>query len=230
MKRRLILFAILLFALCLVTAIACADISNVQFRQERNGKVTITWSDSDNMGPYEVHWYQDNWVDWWVCDETSYPGTSATVETMVPGATYQVNIKNSVSSVTVPYTVPKGTFSDWKSGKRLELDVGDFDYQTMSRYKTFRLKMHYPRLGSSRMYNWVLALQTPIGYAGWVYHNEYLKVEPKYSYLYWDLDLANWIDNIEGVYGGKVPSGIYYAEVYLDGNFYASWGFRVYGN
>lgn len=54
MKRKLILFAILLFALCLVTAVACADISNVQFRQERNGKITITWDDPDNIGPYEV--------------------------------------------------------------------------------------------------------------------------------------------------------------------------------
>ena len=42
MKRKLILFAVLLFALCLVTAIACAEISNVQFRREANGKITIT--------------------------------------------------------------------------------------------------------------------------------------------------------------------------------------------
>ena len=230
MKRKLILFAIMLFALCLVTAVACADISNVQFRQERNGKITITWDDPDNIGPYEVFWTQDTWTNWNACEEDNYAGKSASIEILVPGASYNVTVRNSVSSVTVPYTVPKGTFTDWKSSKKIDVDIGDFDVVANNRYKTFRLRMYYPKLGSARRYNWVLALRTPLGYASWVWYNENWKIEKNYAYYYWDLDLSSWIDNLENIYGGKVPSGLYFAEVYLDGQFYASWGFNIYGN
>lgn len=230
MKRKLILFAILLFALCVVTAVACADISNVQFRQERNGKITITWDDPDNNGPYEVFWNQDTWTNWNACEEDYYQGKSATVVCLIPGASYNVTVRNSSSSVTVPYTVPKSTFTDWKSSKKIDVDIGDFDVMANSRYKTFRFRFYYPRLGSARRYTLVLALRTPLGYASYVFYYDSFKIEKNYGYYFDDLDLAKWIDNLENIYGGKVPSGLYFAEAYLDGQFYASWGFNIYGN
>ena len=236
MKRKLILFAVLLFALCLVTAIACAEISNVQFRREANGKITITWSDSENAAPYEVHWYQDNWVDYWWHQEDSYPSPYAQMEYLVPGAAYQINIKNSLgTSVTVPYTVPKGTFTDWKSEKGVKIEIDelngqDFNAMTMNRYIQFRFILDYPRIKSARTYNWILALQTPYVYIGRVFWNDMMTLDPKYAWTYWDLDFSEWINEIEATYGGKIPSGIYYAEAYLNGDFYASYGFRIYGN
>jgi len=236
MKRKLILFAVLLFALCLVTAIACADISNVQCKMEINGKVSISWSDSENAPPYQVHWYQDNWVDYWWHEEESYPSPYALMKLLVPGATYKICIQNSLgTSVTVPYTVPKSTFTDWKSEKGITVEIPslngeDFNIQKHNRYIDCNLKFDYPRIKSARTYNWILALQTPYGYIGRVFWNDMCTLDPKWKWTYWDLDFSEWINEIEATYGGKIPSGIYYAEAYLNGDFYASYGFRIYGN
>lgn len=229
MKRKLILFAILLFALCLVTAVACADISNVQFKQERNGSITVTWSDSDNNAPYQVTWSMENWSKLYY-HEDSYSGTSASLMRLVPGGTYEIRISNSTSSVMVPYTVPKGTFTDWKSGKRIIHDIGDFDVQVNSIYRTFHLELHYPRLGKARRYTLLFALNTPNGYTHYTWLDDNFKMEPRYAYYYWDLDLSDWIDSVSEDYNGKIPSGIYRLEAYLNGQFYANYNFYMYGN
>ena len=230
MKKTVILILLVLL-LCLIAGVACAGgISNIQCSQRYDGQVQVTWSDSENAGPYKVIWHAGFWrSDYWTCEEDAYYSTSASLKCLIPGITYEIEVSNAFNSYdTTTYTVPKSTFTDFR-GRRLKLSKDTFDLRSEGRYQTFRLELHYSMLSKTRNYFWQCTLNTPEGYTSFVRYNEMFKLEPRYSYYYWDWDLSEWMNNVEKVFG-HLPSGKYNFDVFLNGQYYAGAGFYVYSD
>ena len=223
MKKKLILLTALVLLISMFTTPAGA-VSNIRCEQDRSGHVVVSWSDFGS-GPYEVQWSLGSWDGWCVYDEfDSSPGV---VGGMVPGATYNVTVKSGSDSDSTTYTVPKGTFTDFKSGKKVTCSIDSFDARSESIYQTIQVRLYFPRLSKERRYTWQLALWTPKGYVGLVKYNDNFRMEPKYSYYYWDLDFSEWMNSVEK-YFGKIMSGDYVFEMYLNGQYYGGVGFYVY--
>ena len=231
MKKKFFLFAGLVLLLCLAVGIACASgISNINCEMMSNGQVRITWSDSDNAPPYEVHTMLPGWVSgYYVYDRASYSSPSAIMRTMIPGCTYDIQVINAYGNAGyATYTLPKSTFTDFRKGKSVSIDFNKFDFRSESVYKTFTLKLDYPKLGADRMHNYLLALRTPLGYAARIEYNEALELKVKWSYIYWDgMDLSKWMNSVQDCFGSYM-SGNYAFEVYLDGKYYDEAQFYVY--
>lgn len=228
MKRKLILFTALVLILSMVAGVAGASISNIKLEPKKNGQIKVSWKDSGGSGPYTITWTNDAWNDWSAWDGEEFDGTSGSAKTMIPGVTYTVKVYNSSSSDTVQYKVPKSTFTDWTSGKRVTVDMEYFDVDSESIYKDVEVRFYYPRLKQERRYVWLLALKTPKGYASYVWFNEAFKIQPKYAYYYWNLDFSQWMENVRNCFG-KIYTGDYAFEMYLDGKYYGSADFYVYG-
>lgn len=231
MKKKFFLFAGLVLLLCLAVGVACASgISGINCEMMSNGQVRITWNDSDNAPPYQVHMMLPGWEGgYYVYDRESYNGTSAIIRTMIPGCTYDIQVINSYGNAgNATYTLPKSTFSDFRKGKRVTIDFNKFDFRSESMYKIFTLRLYFPKLGANRTHNYLLALRTPYGYAARVEYNEALTMQTNWAYIYWDsMDLAKWLTSVKDCFG-TTPSGNYAYEVYLDGKYYEQANFYVY--
>ena len=230
MKRKLILFTALILLITMAASMASADISNIKFDQTRDGKVKISWKDSGGSGPYQVTWAQSNWKDWYTWEDRDYDSTSATIKFMVPGATYDVTVSNDRSSKTVSYTVPKTTFTEWKTNRKVSSSLDTFDVETDSIYKIIEVRLYHPRLSKERRYFWLMCLRTPKGYASYVHYSDNCRIATRTGYVYWDnIDMAPFIENVRNLYG-KVPTGDYAFEMYLNGQYYGAAGFYMYGD
>lgn len=231
MKKKLFLFAGIVLLFCLAVGVACASgISNISCEMMNNGQVRMTWNDSENAPPYEIHMMLPEWQGgYYTYDRASYPGTSAVIRTMIPGCTYDIQIINARGNGgNASFTVPKTTFTDFKKGKSVSVDFNRFDFRSESIYKTFTLKLDYPKLGADRVHNYLLALRTPYGYATRIEYNEALELRVKWSYIYWDnMDFSLWMNSVKECFS-TTPSGNYAFEVYLDGRFYGEAPFYVY--
>ena len=228
MKKKMILLTLLVLLVSMIIVPAGA-VSNISCQAQRDGSVQVSFSDYSGSGPYEVHYslpYWDNRNYY----EDGFRSSPAKVLRMIPGATYEVWASKAGgydASESTTFTVPKSTFTDWKSGKSVRCTLETFDARTESIYKTFQVQLHYPRLSKTRRYTWMLALWTPEGYCGETWLNEYCTFEPRYAYLYWDLDLSDWMDSVEKCFG-KILGGRYVFEMYLDGQYYGGAEFFVY--
>ena len=221
MKRKMILLTVLVL-LATLAAVPAGAVSGVRCEMDRNGHTIVSWSGGSDC---EVRWSTSDWGSKYTY--RSGCSSPADIVGMVPGETYDVTVTDGSDSQTVTYTVPKTTFTDFKKGKKVELDIREFDARNESIYRTFQLRMHYPRLGKERRHSWQLALRTPKGYTGLVKYNDNFRMEPRYSYYYWDFDLSEWMNDLEFYFDG-IPQGDYVFEVYLDGKYYGEAGFYVY--
>ena len=228
MKRKLALITGLILLLSLAAGTAYADIKKIRFEQLRNGEIEMTWKDTGDDGPYEISWTNDSWKKHEATDGESYDSTSATLKQLVPGVTYDITVRGQTTEATKTYKVPKTTFTDYSKGKKVTIDKDTFDLETDDIYRTVTLRLYYPRLSKERRFFWTLALKTPKGYASYVVYDERLVLNPRGSFAQGQFDFSVFMNNVEDTFG-KIPSGDYAFEMYMDGQYYGAAGFYVYG-
>ena len=230
MKKKLIVAGLLILLLTLITAIACAEINTVRFKQNKQGSVTVTWKDGSYKGNYEVTYKISSWKTSYY-EEKEYDERSATLLSLVPGATYKVTIRRTdgTSTKTKKYTVPKSTFMDWTSGKAVVVeDLKSFITGQDSIYRNIKLKMHYPRIRRGRTYYRLIALRTPKGYSSYVSITPSLDLgRSGYVAMTTTMDFSAWMKRVKQDFG-KYPKGEYKFEIYLNGAYYQGGNFFVY--
>lgn len=205
-----------------------STITDIKFTDNYNGSITITWKDSADKGPYEVFFTTDDWVNYstkYGVDNTKTK--SLTTYYLIPGNTYHITVRNGVSSTTADYSVARRTFTDFSTGKQLELDKDQFAISGQGYYQTFRMTVWYPQLSKPREYNYLLALKTPRGYASIINAYNPYTMDKQYRGIYEDMDLSSFLDCIKANFG-EIMRGEYIFEVYFDGNFYASKSIYIY--
>lgn len=230
MKKKLIVAGILILLLTLIAAIACAEINTIRFSQTKKGHVKITWKDGSYKGKYQVYYKISNWKNGSWYEEDYYDEKSATLNYLIPGATYKITIrrKDGTSSKTKKYTVPKSTFMDWTTGKSVVVqNMKSFITGQDSIYKNVELRMYYPRIRKNRDYFCMLVLKTPSGYTSRVEAWPTLTLGRNTKYTYWKIDFSTWMKNVKETFG-KYPKGEYKYELYLDGTYYQGGNFFVY--
>ncbi len=205
-----------------------STISNISFRETEDGRVNITWEDSANQGPYEIFYTTDDWQDFQTKYGTdNYSTKSASLMYLIPGVRYHVTITNGASSTTVDYTPTKRTFSEFKGGKKLEVEPASFDVSGDGYYQTFRYTVYYPRLNRDRSYNSLLVMKTPKGYCSAVTTHEPFELKKRYIGMYTDVDLSFYLDAVKANFG-DIPRGEYTMEIYFDGYLYAATTMYIY--
>ncbi len=205
-----------------------STISDISIRDTEDGRVTITWKDSADHGPYEIFYTTDDWQDYQTkYGVTNYSSKSASVMYLIPGVRYHITVTNGLSSATVDYTPTKRTYSEFKGGKRLEVEPDSFNVSGDGYYQTFRYTVYYPRLSRSRTYNALMVLRTPKGYCSGVITHEPFEMDKQYIGMYSDADLSIYLDAIKANFG-DIPRGEYTLEMYFDGCLYASATMYIY--
>ena len=203
-----------------------STITDVSFSWEK-GTTIITWKDSANIGPYEVFCTTEEWEgDDSILGGDSYKKPTATIDSLIPEQTYQIIITNGQSITIANYTVPKEAFTDFKSGRKLEIQPDVINSSGDDYYQTIRLTIYYPQLKRDRVYNYLLALKTPKGYCSVVRYSNSFVLSKQYSGIYDDFGINDFLDAIKQNFG-EIMRGEYCFEVYFDGAIYASIPIRI---
>ena len=206
------------------------SISNVQCEMQSNGMVKVTWNDSGNDGPYKVSYTMDDWEKYYY-DDDNISKTTTTLMYLVPGETYTITVSGRNSKASTNYTLPRVTFSRYKNNRKLVLTKKEFNLARDGMNQLFTLRFYFTRLKEEQHYVWTLALKTPLGYSSYTVCNPNFKLYAStdhVKWIYWDWSIDTFMNRVKDDYG-TIPTGNYTFECFLDGQFYASVDFFVYG-
>lgn len=208
-----------------------SGIGEISAWQTEYGDTCVSWLANGTKGPYKLTYTTDYWSQNWY-EESSYRGTSATLQFLIPGVTYEITVTdtNTNASNNLTYTVPAPIFREFVTGnKYLKMTESRFSASESkaNRLSTFEVRVYWPQLKYSRCYQGKLVLKTPLGYSSSVRYFDQFTLENQYSYTYMTYSLyADWLEEAEAEFG-YIPSGTYTFEMYFDGQLYDYVSFTV---
>lgn len=206
------------------------EISDVKVDPQLNGDLLVTWSDSSDSGPYTVEYSIDNWsVEYY--EQDSYKVKRATLQRLIPGATYDITVSNGSAKETVTYKMPKNVFTEFSTKNRYlkMIDAESFSISALEKDPTavFEMRLGYPSLVKDRQYEVArLALKTPLGYSSKIARWNPFTLEKGYAYYYWNESMHEWLNRVEKDFG-SIPTGEYSFEMYVDNEIYAYVNFWI---
>lgn len=200
------------------------DISNIKFSYENNGDVILSWDDASNSPPYSVHYkasYDSGYFD-------EIKSKRFVLEYLIPGESYEVTVSNNQSESTASYTMPIKVFTDFSTGKKIELNETIFSISKVNGDKTkqYEFQVHYPQLRSNRSYKAKLVTKTPLGYGGYTWVWSTYEIHSRYAYIYTNFSMYEFFEGIKSEFE-EIPTGQYTLEFYFDGQLYDDFTFNV---
>ena len=205
-------------------------IYDVRCEDMGDGHTRISWNDPANAGPYTITYKAAEWIDY----STNYGedpcrGTSCSVICLIPGVSYTITVSNGYSSASAEYTPPKASFTDFKSNKEIKISKSYVEAFGEDYNSSFKMDLYHAKLSQNRIYAFLLAVRTPMGYCSYIETYEELELEARYIGRTGYHAFAPVFDAVKACFG-KIPTGKYYLEAYLGGKFYATVSFDVRGN
>ncbi len=210
-----------------------------------NGRVTVSWTDSEFQAPYKVlaqyqgsyDVVQPNYIE----GEDIY-ATNFTIEDLVPGKTYVVEVRDAYGvSAKRTYTLPEPTtFEDGKlkassikvtiefrrktpdeerkNAKKINALVASEIVNNRGTYAYgFRYNIKNPSLAKSRNYFTQVAIIAPNGYTECEVYRD-MEYGREYSANYWYM-LGDWTFDMIYQKNGSLPTGTWTVELYWDGQY-----------
>ena len=209
------------------------------------GRVTVSWTDSASRAPYMVlaklegssSVVQPNYIE----AENIY-ATSYTIEDMVPGRTYTVEVRDS-NGVSARRTYSLASASEFVDGKlkASSIKIGieprrkesNQDVRSAKRINSlvasdimnnrdsydygFKYQVRNPQLAKSRYFFTQIVLIAPTGYTEVEIASD-VEFGRDYEGKYWYM-LGDWTFDMIQDKNDKVPSGEWTTELYWDGMF-----------
>ena len=196
-----------------------ATVTTASVNVGANGVVRVSWQYSGSSNPVAEVWsIMGN--KYAVRDKVI--GTSADVDSLMPGYTYEIQLRNSKGQTIykVPLNLPQKSFTDLKTLKFEDFSIVDAGKKEIknptasslsgSMNHWFFAEIYTPSLTSrARSYNMVLAITAPDGQI-WTSTTTF-KLNNDGKKTYWDwkaLEVGNF---------SNLPAGTYKASLYLDG-------------
>ncbi len=208
------------------------------------GRVTVTWTDSENRQPYTVCYTYEGGsaVQTYYRASSDVRTKSYTFEALIPGKTYKITIIDANNqSISKTYRLPtptefadgklkassikigiepryKGVSDAYEKARKISALKASEIVSNRGKYEYgVRYTIDYPQLAYSREYLTHIALIAPNGYA----ESEVWSTQAygsEYINLYWYL-LGPWTFDKIYEQNGTVPAGTWTLELYWDGMF-----------
>lgn len=233
-----------MWLLVFVAAIGCcmAPPVLVQLSTLDNGDVKVSWNKFGGATTYEVRYKISGGKSLWGDSKSvNVHGTSCVLDKLVPGQTYSIVVSNGRRQNTRTVTVPTGDFTGFrndieiiiqprsaKNGSTRKLDaysVADIEDDDGTAYG-MRIEYHYPKLSKPRSYKSSLAFYSPAGYVAYTTVEQWNMKTGNYYTYYKFFDLSHVFSALKSDYG-RIPTGTYRLELYLDGDLAGSKTFQV---
>ena len=255
-KKRTTVILTLLLVLCCYTAMAADSIEFPNAPVFDSGYVTVSWTDSKNMGPYSLGYFcldsSDMNQGFWACGDRNSSTTSSTSLTMMsllPGRDYLVVIydKNDDYASTVVSVPAPETFQDEKlkaSAVKVSLGLRSGDRSTgkVKKMKQFSAsemnqqmgnqsfglyyELRLPKLSHARDYLVQLSIVAPNGYVVTLHSEQYTFSTAAGFTHYINFIGGDFFQKLYDVLGG-VPTGEYTVETFFNGMLANTQTFRV---
>lgn len=218
--------------------------------ENADGTATVTWTDANNNGPYEIDYvqkYSDNYeadcsagTGWWY-DTKEAAGFTYTMRYLVPGQPYWIAVYDAdgKGQYVDYYPAAAEKFPEFtlklRSQPKLRTSAGDTNVSQFSAADIaanraesgMYLAIDYPQLARARDYRGVIAITSPDG--SYVAENVYDQHFDSGSAgtVSWSFYSLDWYFSIMQSSFGAVPVGTYTVTLYLDGENAASTTFKV---
>lgn len=208
-----------------------------------SGRVTVSWTDSENQAPYRVlarYQGSPDVIQPQYIEAESTSECSWTMENLLPGRTYIIEVQDSAGvSTSRMYTLPKATpFVDGMlkangirvgiEFRRKESSDPTSEAKRVVTLKAaeiaanrgvldygFKYQIRMPPLAQSRSYFTQIAILAPNGYTDCEIFSD-LDFSRESSGRYWYM-LGDWTFDMMLARNGSVPSGKWTVELYFNG-------------
>ena len=223
----------------------------VSVTENADGTATVTWTDANNNGPYEIDYVQKNSDDydadrstgtgWWY-DTKEAAGFTYTMRYLVPGQPYWIAVYDADGNGQYVDYCPAAAqnFPEfpmemelslvWRLGEDADLTVNEFSSAEIAADMAdhgLQLWIAHPQLARTRNYLGVIAITSPDGSRVADNVSDWQLDQGEAKSVGWSFYDLEWYFGIMTKNFGAVPVGDYTVEFFCDGEFVCNGTFSV---